>query len=138
MKKTVFIRLTILISVFSLILCSCTRIEDMREDEMCGWDCTVSCEQTSTPDSYIITYSDVIFSADTVLFIIQNQNDFDVKVHLFANRENEEVIDVAAGGVSVLSQLDKEAEYNLGIHADVEEGTQIRVMVYDGDASKRL
>lgn len=138
MKKTVIISLTILISVFSLILCSCTRIEDMGEDEMCGWDCTVSCEQTSTPDSYIITYSDVIFSADTGILTIQNQNDFDVKVHLFANRENEEVIDVAAGGVSVLSHLDKEAEYNLGIHADVEEGTRIRVMVYDGDASKRL
>ena len=122
--------------MFSLILCSCTRLEDM--EEMYRWDCSVTCEQTSTPDSYVITYSNEKIVTDTGVLTIQNQNDFDVKVHLFANRENEEVIDVAAGGESVLSQLDKEAAYNLGIHADVEERTQIRVMVYDGDASKRL
>ena len=122
--------------MFSLILYSCTRLEDM--EEMYRWDCSVTCEQTSTPDSYVITYSNEKIVTDTGVLTIQNQNDFDVKVHLFANRENEEVIDVAAGGESVLSQLDKEAAYNLGIHADVEERTQIRVMVYDGDASKRL
>lgn len=138
MNKTIRNSLTILICAFSLILCSCTQLEDMEEEEMYRWDCNVICEQESTPDSYIITYSDVIFGADTGILTIQNQNDFDIKVHLFTNRENEKVIDIEAEGATVLHELEKEAEYNMGIHADVEEGTEIKITVYDGDASKRL
>ena len=136
MKNTRCMRVIILLFAFSLILCSCTQLEDT--EEIYGWDCSVTCEQTSTPDSYIITYSKVTFAADTGTLTIQNQNDFDIIVHLFANRANDEMIDIEAGGVTVLYQLDKEAEYTMGIHADVEEGTDIKVMVYDGDTSKRL
>ena len=138
MKKTIRNSLAILICAFSLILCSCTRLEDMEEEEIYRWDCDVICEQESTPDSYIITYSNVEFGAETGILTIQNQNDFDIRVHLFTNRKNEKVIDIEPGGATVLHELNKEAEYSMGIHADVDEGTEIKVMVYDGDASKRL
>lgn len=38
--------------------------------------------------------------------------------------------------MAVQYQLDKEAEYTLGIHAEVEEGTEIKVMVYDGEGAE--
>ena len=134
MKKTKFIGVTILICAFSLILCSCSRLKHV--EELDRWDCTVTCAQTSKSDSYIITYSDEKINASTGKLTIQNRNDFDIKVHLLTNREKEEVLEVGAGGITVQYQLDKEAEYTVGIHADVNEGTEIKVMVYDGEGAE--
>ena len=105
-------------------------------EETDKWDCSVICAQTSKPDSYIITYSNETIVTSTGVLTIQNRNDFDIKVHLLADREEGEVLEVGAGGVTVQYQLDKEAEYTLGIHADVEEGTEIKVMVYEGEAAE--
>ena len=117
-----------------MFLCSCSNLKHVEEADK--WDCSVICAQTSTPDSYIITYSDEIIVTSTGVLTIQNQNDFDIKVHLLADRENGEVLEVGAGGVTVRYQLDKQAEYSLGIHADVVEGTEIKVMVYDGEEAE--
>lgn len=127
-------RFVFIISICSLLLCSCSNLKHV--EELDRWDCTVTCVQTSKPDSYIITYSDKKIIASTGVLTIQNRNDFDIKVHLLTNREKEEVLEVGAGGITVQYQLDKEAEYSLGIHADVEAGTEIKVMVYDGEGSE--
>lgn len=134
MYKTRIISLIILMCTFSMLACSCSRLKHV--EELDKWDCTVTCAQTSTPDSYIITYSDEIIVTSTGVLTIQNQNDFDIKVHLLADREKEEVLNVGAGGITVQYQLDKKAEYSLGIHADVEEGTEIKSMVYDGEEAE--
>ena len=134
MYKTRIISLIILMCTFSMLACSCSRLKHV--EELDKWDCTVTCAQTSTPDSYIITYSDEIIVTSTGVLTIQNQNDFDIKVHLLVDREKEEVLNVGAGGITVQYQLDKKAEYSLGIHADVEEGTEIKVMVYDGEEAE--
>ena len=134
MKKTRSISLSILICVFSVLLCSCSNLKHVEETDK--WDCSVICAQTSKPDSYIITYSNETIVTSTGVLTIQNRNDFDIKVHLLADREEGEVLEVGAGGVTVQYQLDKEAEYTLGIHADVEEGTEIKVMVYEGEAAE--
>lgn len=134
MYKTRIISLIILMCTFSVLVCSCSRLKHVEEVDK--WDCTVICAQTSTPDSYIITYSDEIIVTSTGVLTIQNQNDFDIKVHLLADREKGEVLEVGAGGITVQYQLDKKAEYSLGIHADVEEGTEIKVMVYDGEEAE--
>lgn len=134
MYKTRIISLIILMCTFSMLACSCSRLKHV--EELDKWDCTVTCAQTSTPDSYIITYSDEIIVTSTGVLTIQNQNDFDIKVHLLADREKGEVLEVGAGGITVQYQLDKKAEYSLGIHADVEEGTEIKVMVYDGEEAE--
>lgn len=63
---------------------------------------------------------------------IQNQNDFDIKIHLLANKIGEEVLEIGVDGIEVQYQLDKEIEYTLGIYTDVEDGTEIKVMVCDG------
>ena len=134
MKNVRRICLSILMCAFSLLLCSCSRVKQV--EELDRWDCTVTCAQTSNTDSYIITYSDEKVIASSGVLTIQNRNDFDIKVHLLTNREKEEILDVGAGGITVHYQLDKEAEYTVGIHADVDEGTEIKVMVYDGEGAE--
>lgn len=134
MYKTRIISLIILMCTFSVLVCSCSRLKHV--EELDKWDCTVTCAQTSTPDSYIITYCDEKIIASTGVLTIQNRNDFDIKVYLLADREKGEVLEIGAGGITVQYQLDKKAEYSLGIHADVEEGTEIKVMVYDGEEAE--
>lgn len=134
MKNTRIVSLIILMCVFSILLCSCSTLKHVEETDK--WDCSVICAQASTQDSYIITYSNEIIVTSTGVLTIQNQNNFDIKVHLLADREDGEVLDVGAGGVTVQYQLDKEAEYTVGIHADVEEGTEIKVIVYDGEEAE--
>ena len=134
MYKTRIISLIILMCTFSVLVCSCSRLKHV--EELDKWDCTVTCAQTSTPDSYIIIYCDEKIIASTGVLTIQNRNDFDIKVYLLADREKGEVLEIGAGGITVQYQLDKKAEYSLGIHADVEEGTEIKVMVYDGEEAE--
>ena len=74
------------------------------------WDCSVTCAEESTPDSYVITYSDAKILSKTGVLTVQNRNDFDIIVFLNVTDE----------------------EYTVGIHADVDENTDIKVFVYDG------
>ena len=134
MKNKKITGLIILMCAFSILLCSCSNLKHVEKTDK--WDCSVTCAQTSTPDSYIITYSDEIIVTSTGVLTIQNKNNFDIKVHLLADREEGEVLDVGAGGITVQYQLDKDAEYTVGIHADVEEGTEIKVIVYDGEEAE--
>lgn len=127
-------RIVSIICICSIMLCACSNLKDVKELDK--WDCTVECAKNSTPDSYIITYSNEKIVPSTGVLTFQNQNDFDIKIHLLADRIGEEVLEIAAGGVTVQYQLDKETEYTLGIHADVEEGTEIKVMVYDGERAE--
>ncbi len=38
--------------------------------------------------------------------------------------------------VTILHNIEKNKEYTLGCHADVKEGTEIKIMVYDGEKSE--
>ena len=91
------------------------------------WDCSVTCAEESTPDSYVITYSDAKILSKTGVLTVQNRNDFDVIVHLLCEGKQELV---SGGWYSFLNVTDK--EYTVGIHADVGENTDIKVFVYDG------
>lgn len=122
------------ICICSITICACSSLKPVKELDK--WNCTVECAENSTPDSYIITYSNEKIVSSSGVLTFQNQNDFDIKVHLLADRVGEEVLEIGAGGVTVQYQLDKEAQYTLGIHADVEEGTEIKVMVYDGEGAE--
>ena len=46
------------------------------------WECSVVCAEKSTPDSYVITYSDAKILSNTGVLTVQNRNDFDITVHL--------------------------------------------------------
>jgi len=96
------------------------------------WDCSVTCAEESTPDHYVITYSDAEVSSQTGTLTFQNRNDFDIVVHILQEGETEVVSDkIPAGGCySFLRMNDKPC--TIGVHADVAVNTEIKLFVYDG------
>ena len=126
MKKCLLLILCVLCAA---ALCACS-----AKEEGAQWDCTVECMEESDADSYVISYSDaqvVVPKSGTLTF--QNRNKFDITVHLLTDGEEEKVLDVPAGGVFVQYQLEPKTVYTVGCHADVEEGTEIALMVYEGE-----
>ena len=141
MKKKITLLLSSLL-VFAIIAILIFVIyrssESYRKDQATGnitqWDCSVSCAESS--DEYVITYSDVKVISQTGALTIQNRNDFDIVVHLLSAGEKESVSDniPAGGSCSFLKVTDK--EYTVGVHAEVDENTEIKVFVYDGKSTE--
>ena len=129
MKKITAIMLCL---VLGLLLAGCSP-KDTDTSPTSKWDCSVRCAEESAPDKYITTYSDVKAVSKTGTLTIQNRNNFDIAVHLLCEGEQERVSDIipAGGCYSFLKMTDK--EYTVGVHADVEENTEINVFVYDGE-----
>ena len=96
------------------------------------WDCTIVCAEESSDSAYVISYSDEKIISTTGIFTIDNnKNDFDIIVHLVADGK-ERVEEIGAGAVCSLYQMDRDTEYTVGCHADVPEGTEIIIPIYDG------
>ena len=122
--------LLVLCVLCAAALCACS----VKKEDGAVWDCTVTCMEESSAESYVISYSDeevIVPQSGTLTF--QNRNKFDVVVHLLTAGKEERVSEVYAGGVAVLYQLDPGTVYTVGCHADVEIGTEIALMVYEGE-----
>ncbi len=119
--------------VCALLLCACSKSESVETADQ--WDCSVSWQDESGDGSYVITYSNERVISGTGVLTLQNQNDFDITVYLLANAQKEQTAQIAAGGVTVLKQIQPDTEYTVGCHADVPERTDIRLMIYDGERS---
>lgn len=117
----------VLLLLLSLSACS--------KQELKQWDCTVVCAGQSNDDSYIVSYSEEEILSDTGELTFQNQNDFDIVVHLLEDGE-ETTLEVGAHEVTICYQIHKETVYTVGCHADVEEGMKIKLMVYDSGRSE--
>jgi len=115
----------------AVALCACS-----AKEEGAQWDCTVECMEESDADSYVISYSDAEIVSASGILTFQNRNRFDIVAHLLTAGKEERTIDIPAGGVSVLHRLEQETVYTVGCHADVEEGTEIALMVYEGERSE--
>ena len=131
-KVTIVLVIISIVAISIMIMFSIYKSsEDCRKaNAAIQWDCSVTCAEESTPDSYVITYSDAKILSKTGVLTVQNRNDFDV--HLLCEGKQELVSgSIPAGGCySFLNVTDK--EYTVGIHADVGENTDIKVFVYDG------
>ena len=119
--------------VCALLLCACSKSESVETADQ--WDCSVSWQDESGDGSYVITYSNERVISAVGVLTIQNQNDFDITVHLLSDAQKEQTAQIAAGGVTVLKQIQPDTEYTVGCHADVPERTDIRLMIYDGERS---
>ena len=117
--------------VCALLLCAWSKSESVETADQ--WDCSVSWQDESGDGSYVITYSNERVISGTGVLTLQNQNDFDITVYLLANAQKEQTAQIAAGGVTVLKQIQPDTEYTVGCHADVPERTDIRLMIYDGE-----
>ena len=129
MKRLIF---TLFGIFFALSLFGCSAAKQEGET----WDCTVECMEESDDDSYIVSYSDAEIVTRSGTLTFQNRNDFDIVVHLLSAGNEERVSEVYAGGVAVLYQLEPETVYTVGCHADVEVGTEIVLVVYEGERSE--
>ena len=129
MKKLICI---VLICMLSIALVACAK-EQPKEDQ---WEITVPCAEESQQDSYVISYGGVTVASETGILTLQNRNDFEITVHLSCNGQEEQVFDIQPGGVTVFHQAVKGEAYTVGIHAEVKEGTEIKLMVYDGERAE--
>lgn len=120
----------IIAAICLMSLCACSQLTDIEDVDR--WDCSVECAQKSV-DTYVITYSDEEIISHTGFLSFNNQNDFDIVVHLLTPGQKERVLNIPALEVGVLDQADKDCSYTVGCHADVEEDTEIKLMVYDGN-----
>ena len=101
------------------------------------WLFAVACPMASGEESYVISYDEgQTVRSDTGILTMQNPNDFAVTVHLSCNGQEEQVFEIQPGGVTVFRMAVKQAEYTVGIHADVAENTQIQLAVYDGETAE--
>ena len=126
MRKTLCFIIAVLCAGF---LCACSQTE---EDEVVNsWDCTLTCAEATEENAYVITYSDKTLVSTTGCLTIENANDFGVVVYLYADG-SERVEMLAANSRIVVYELSTEVEYTVGLHAEVKEGTEIKLLVYDG------
>ena len=126
MKKKVTIVLVIIsiVAISTMIMFSIYKSSEAcrKANAAIQWDCSVTCAEESTPDSYVITYSDAKISSKTGVLTVQNRNDFDIIVYFALRKEKQELVSgrIPAGGCySFLNVTDE--EYTVGIHADVDE-----------------
>ena len=129
MKRLICI---VLICMLSIALVACAK-EQPKENQ---WEITVPCAEESQQDSYVISYGGVTVASETGILTLQNRNDFEITVHLSCNGQEEQVFDIQSGGVTVFHQAVKGEAYTVGIHAEVKEGTEIKLMIYDGERAE--
>ena len=115
----------------------CFLTDPKQEKEYAKWDCSVFCVQSSADDEYCITYSSEMPQSDSGVLTFQNRNAFAITIHLTNQKSGEEeVFLIPAGGVTTRYQIERGVEYLIGVHADVPEGAEIRLMVYDGEETE--
>lgn len=136
MKKKVTIAFVItgILAISTMIIFSTYKSSEAyrKAKAKTQWECSVVCAEKSTPDSYVITYSDAKILSNTGVLTVQNRNDFDITVHLLCEGKQELVSDSIPAGGCYSFQNVTDKEYTVGIHAEVDENTDIKAFVYDG------
>ena len=130
MKRTFF---PLLLLLTALLVTGCGKEEDPSNPK---WDCSVTAAETSAADAYIITYSDAAVQCSQGVLTVQNRNDFPISAHLQTEGQEDRVSSIPPGGSTAFFQMETGQAYTVGLHADVAEGTEILVTVYDGEWSE--
>ena len=131
-KVTIVLGIITIVAISTMIIFSTYKSSEAYRKAKTKWECSVVCAEKSTPDSYVITYSDAKILSNTGVLTVQNRNDFDIIVYLLCEGKQELVSgSIPAGGCySFLNVTDE--EHTVGIHAEVDENTDIKAFVYDG------
>lgn len=135
MKSAMKRGLAALLAVLTVLsLAGCGAQKGAAEDTG-KWDCSVSCAEGAS-GGYVITYSDQTVTCKTGTLTLQNRNEFDIKVHLLSAGAQELVSESIPAGGSFSFLQAPDGAYTVGVHAEVEEGTDILLFVYDGDTTE--
>ena len=100
------------------------------------WDCSVSAVNLDDKDVYEITYSRINVKSESGTLTLDNRNDFPITVHLMPQNFNkaskaEEAVTAVEGGQSVPISVEKDLMYEVGVHADVPDGTEVKLTISD-------
>ena len=82
-KVTIAFVITGILAISTMIIFSTYKSSEAyrKAKAKTQWECSVVCAEKSTPDSYVITYSDAKILSNTGVLTVQNRNDFDITVH---------------------------------------------------------
>lgn len=94
--------------------------------DLSAWSCSVTAGEGSD-----IVYSGQKIASQTGAFTLHNKNDFKITVCL-SNGEDENVLNMEPGDITVFDDATENAEYSVGVSADVEPYTGIALMIYNG------
>ena len=133
-KMTIVLGIISIVAISTMIIFSTYKSSEAyrKAKAKTKWECSVVCAEKSTPDSYVITYSDAKILSNTGVLTVQNRNDFDITVHLLCEGKQELVSDSIPAGGCYSFQNVTDKEYMAGIHADVDKNTDMKVFIYDG------
>lgn len=126
--------LCLMLGVIIFALCGCGKTED--NDVEGKWDCSVI---NALEDETTINYSDVEIRTNSDKLYFQNRNEFIIHLYLYSNHPDESFIterDIQPGGQFVFCQVSSDDTYTIGVHANIEEGESIHIMVYDADTQQ--
>ena len=86
--KIVLVSICVLVAIIGIALYAFMSSEFYRKEKApTAWDCSVTCAEESTPNNYVINYTDSKVISKTGVLTIQNRNDFDIVVHLLCEAE---------------------------------------------------
>ena len=94
--------------------------------DLSAWSCSVT-----AGEDYDIVYSGQKIASQTGAFTLHNKNDFKITVCLL-NGEDENLLSMEPGDITVFDDAAENAEYSVGVSADVEPYTGIALMIYNG------
>ena len=94
--------------------------------DLSAWSCSVTAGEGSD-----VVYSGQKIASQTGAFTLHNKNDFKITVCL-SNGEYENVLNMEPGEITVFDDAVENAEYRVGVSADVEPYTGIALMIYNG------
>ena len=111
-------------------LCACSQTEESKIVN--SWDCTVARAEMVDDNADVITYSNEKIVATTGVLTFENENDFAILVHYYAEGMVKKVVWLEANSKIVVYGMLKDTEYTIGVSADVTEGAEIKLKVHDG------
>ena len=75
--KIVLVSICVLVAIIGIALYAFMSSEFYRKEKApTAWDCSVTCAEESTPNNYVINYTDSKVISKTGVLTIQNRNDF--------------------------------------------------------------
>lgn len=111
---------------YAVFLCLIVFLAGCGSSEQAAWSCSVTAGEGSD-----IVYSGQKIASQTGAFTLHNKNDFKITVYL-SNGEDENVLNMEPGDITVFDDATENAEYSVGVSADVEPYTGIALMIYNG------
>lgn len=109
-----------------------------KSDQPSQWDVNLA---QAVEDGTAIVYYDNPIKSNAGVVGIWNKNDFPIDVYFYPydgeapvyGGNNVSKMDIPADSQVIGIPLDIDKTYTLGIHADVEENTEINIIVQDGN-----